>query len=207
MPTYSESETSANGMLDFISGDLIEVAYRDNVGNTHRDNARDISVSGYVEGTWLSDSTYIVTGDVFVDYSDTLTIEPGVVVKFNGNYVLSVRGSLFANGAEGDSIIFEPYDMTSAYDGMWKGIKLEHSSSSSPSKIELSYFRTSYGGNTSWPYGAVAVYNKKSYSDGIDSITVSHGEIHNSSYKGVYVYSNDGTADYGQVYVLSLIHI
>ncbi|SVD09476.1 uncharacterized protein METZ01_LOCUS362330, partial [marine metagenome] len=86
MPTYFESQTSANGILDFISGDFIEVVYRDNVGNTHRDNARDITVSGYVDGTWMSDSTYIVTGDVYVTYSDTLTIEPGVMVKFNGNY-------------------------------------------------------------------------------------------------------------------------
>ena len=201
MPTYFESQTSANGILDFISGDFIEVVYRDNVGNTHRDNARDITVSGYVEGTWLSDSTYIVTGDVYVNYDDTLTIEPGVVVKFNGNYGLTVYGSLFANGAAGDSIIFEPYDMTSTYNGMWKGIKMQYSSSTWPSKIELSYFRTSYGGNNSWPNGAVAVYDKRSYSDGIDSITVSHGEIHNSSYNGVYVYGNDGTADYGQVYV------
>ena len=160
MPTYFESQTSANGMLDFISGDFIEAVYRDNVGNTHRDNARDITVSGYVEGTWLSDSTYIVTGDVYVDYNDTLTIEPGVVVKFNGNYGLYVYGSLFANGAVGDSIIFEPNDMTTPNNGMWKGIKLLYSSSSWPSKIELSYFRTSYGGNNSWPYGAVAVSNK-----------------------------------------------
>ena len=78
---------------------------------------------------------------------------------------------------------------------------MQYSSSTWPSKIELSYFRTSYGGNNSWPNGAVAVYDKRSYSDGIDSISVSHGEIHNSSYNGVYVYGNDGTADYGQVYV------
>ncbi|HIB72726.1 MAG TPA: hypothetical protein EYO50_02285, partial [Candidatus Marinimicrobia bacterium] len=49
MPTYSEDQTSKNGVLDFISGDLIEAVYIDNVGNTHRDNARDITVSGYVE--------------------------------------------------------------------------------------------------------------------------------------------------------------
>jgi len=99
MPTYSESETSTNGMLDFISGDVIEAVYRDNEGNTHTNSTRDITVSGYVEGTWVSDSTYIVTGDVYVDYDDTLTIEPGVMVKFYNYYGLYVYGSLFANGA------------------------------------------------------------------------------------------------------------
>ena len=140
MPTYSESETSTNGMLDFISGDVIEAVYRDNEGNTHTNSTRDITVSGDVEGTWLSDSTYIVSGDVYVGYYDTLTIEPGVMVKFNGDYGLFVRGSLFANGEDRDSIFFEPYDMTSPSDGMWKGIKLEHSSSGGgQSKICLLY--------------------------------------------------------------------
>ena len=111
MPTYIESETSTNGMLDFISGDVIEAVYRDNEGNTHTNSTRDITISGDVEGTWLSDSTYIVTGEVWVSSSDTLTIEPGVVVKFNGNYGLHVNGSLFANGDGRDSIFFEPYDL------------------------------------------------------------------------------------------------
>ncbi|SVB57731.1 uncharacterized protein METZ01_LOCUS210585, partial [marine metagenome] len=202
MPTYSEAETSTNGMLDFISGDLIEAVYRDNEGNTHTNSTRDITISGWVYGTWVSDSTYIVTGDVYVDQDDTLTIEPNVIVKFNGYYGLYVYGSLFANGAAGDSIIFEPYDMTSPSDGMWNGIKLVESYSWIPSKIELSYFRTSYGGNFNyWPYGAVTVYSKASSSGGIDSITVSHGEIHNSSYLGAVVQNNHGHEDYGQVYV------
>ena len=59
-----------------------------------------------VEGNWV-DTTYIVQSNIHVNNGDTLTIAPGATIKFDGNYVFEVRGSLFANGTETDSIIFE----------------------------------------------------------------------------------------------------
>jgi len=60
-----------------------------------------------VDTTWsLSDSPYIVTGDVTVNNSSTLTIEPGVEIRFGtetGIFIGSYRdnfGSLSAKGTE-----------------------------------------------------------------------------------------------------------
>jgi parallel beta-helix repeat protein len=63
-----------------------------------------------VEGTF-SDSTwtkagspYHVVGDITVE---SLTIEPGVEILFDGNYNFEITGLLTAIGTEGDSIIFK----------------------------------------------------------------------------------------------------
>ena len=41
-----------------------------------------------------ANSPYIIDGDVYVDQGVTLTLEPGVVVKFNGFYSLIISGNL-----------------------------------------------------------------------------------------------------------------
>ena len=119
--------------------------------------------NGYYSGTWAGDTTYLVTGDIYVDYGDTLTIGAGAHFKFQGNYKIEVRGSLFANGTVTDSIIFEPNDANSTSNGQWSGIKVYGYTHGSARKVELSYFRMSYGGNGNWPQGALVVYNTGSH--------------------------------------------
>jgi hypothetical protein len=66
-------------------------------------------VSGgiYNNTTWtLNNSPYIVTGDIVLFPDKTLTIEPGVEVRFNGYFTLEIRGILSAIGTETDSIKF-----------------------------------------------------------------------------------------------------
>jgi len=66
----------------------------------------------YVEGpitqdtVWtLVDSPFVVSKDVTVYSNATLTIEPGVEVKFGGNFSLLIWGKLYANGT-GNTITF-----------------------------------------------------------------------------------------------------
>ena len=165
-----------------------------------------ITVPGgvYHNVTW-TDTTYIVTGDIYVGHGNTLTIEAGAHIKFQGDYRFHVEGSLIANGTVTDSIIFEPYDANATSNGQWGGLKFLYHSWDQTSKVELSYFRTSYGGNGSWPNGAVAVYNKESDQSGIDSVMISHGLIHNSSNRGVWVYNNGGSNNYDLAYHIETI--
>ena len=71
-----------------------------------------IEVSDIQTGRWgLENSPYIVTGNINIPANSTLTIEPGVVVKFAGYYNIQVQGTLQAVGNVGKRIVF-----TSAHD-------------------------------------------------------------------------------------------
>jgi len=65
--------------------------------------------AGAVGGTWnASGSPYLIEGDIEILAFDSLTIEPGVEVIFQGHYRFTVFGSLFALGTAMDSIYFYP---------------------------------------------------------------------------------------------------
>ncbi|MEA9415017.1 right-handed parallel beta-helix repeat-containing protein [Flavobacterium sp. PL02] len=65
-----------------------------------------ILVSGNVNGLWTKGNTYKVTGNITVPNGQTLTIEEGVEVKFDGYYSLIVNGTLLANGSANNYIKF-----------------------------------------------------------------------------------------------------
>jgi hypothetical protein len=67
------------------------------------------NVSGSIHDntTWsLANSPYHVTGNIIVFPGNTLTIEPGVWVIFDGNYELEIRGEIVANGDTSNRIHF-----------------------------------------------------------------------------------------------------
>ncbi|HWA26627.1 MAG TPA: hypothetical protein VG734_13285, partial [Lacunisphaera sp.] len=68
-----------------------------------------VNVSGDQTGnvSWtLANSPYTVTGNVHVPVGSTLTIEPGVSIKYAGAYQIYVRGTLLANGTSLAPIAF-----------------------------------------------------------------------------------------------------
>ena len=82
-----------------------------------------------VSGAWLkASSPYFVVGDIYIPSEETLTIEPGVEVKFEGNFEISVYGTLIANGTEEDPIEFATINVT---DSTWSGISFYSGSSES----------------------------------------------------------------------------
>ena len=57
--------------------------------------------------TWDKvDGEYVVVGNITLNSGNTLTIDPGVIVKFAGNHTFNVGGNLQALGTSGDKIIF-----------------------------------------------------------------------------------------------------
>lgn len=100
------------------------------------------TVSGgiYTSTTWTkSNSPYIVTGNIVIFPAGTLNIEPGVTVKVNSYKYLEVRGKLFANGSQTDSIIFA-HNSSNDTSNYWDGIKIK---STQGAIGEFSYLRIS----------------------------------------------------------------
>lgn len=78
---------------------------------------------GIYEDTTLTvdQSPYIVTDDLIVFPDITLTIEPGVILKFDDDKKLEIRGKLNAIGNEDNHIVFTS-NSSNPMMGSWKGI-------------------------------------------------------------------------------------
>ncbi len=86
----------------------------------------------YVEGTitkdtiWtLIDSPFILSNDTTIDSTATLTIEPGVQVRFGANFSIIVNGAIVANGTEERKILFTTNDPLQQYP--WQTIQVNGS--------------------------------------------------------------------------------
>jgi hypothetical protein len=88
-------------------------------------NATNVSGGIYSNTTWtLANSPYIVVDTVVVFPGVTLTIEPGVVVKFDDDKGLEIRqASLIAVGTITDSIVFTS-NSSSPFPGIWREMYL-----------------------------------------------------------------------------------
>lgn len=79
-------------------------------------------VSGNQSGTWtLTNSPYQVTGDITIPVGQTLNIEAGVNIIFQGYYRIYVNGKIMANGTEAQPVVFTPANHNTG----WGGIRLD----------------------------------------------------------------------------------
>jgi predicted outer membrane repeat protein len=103
--------------------------------------AQTVVPGGTVSGVWNSaGSPYLVQGAIMIANGTTLTIEPGVVVEFQGSYKLLVMGQILAQGNETDSICFTTTDTTVG----WLGIRFDNTSATNDSS-KFSYCVFSLG--------------------------------------------------------------
>ena len=127
-------------------------------------------------GTWLDHNVpYIITGDFVVDDGDTLTIDAGTEIKFNGNRTMTVYGALVADGTPSEHITFTSYESVPA-PGDWRYV---HFYVSEPGSM-LDYCDFSYGGSLD---GNIKCQTT-------DAFPISNCSFTNSQTAGIYLREN-----------------
>ena len=144
-------------------------------------------VSGAIASntTWAA-GVFYVSGDITVNAGVTLTIQPGVIVKFAAGRGMTVRGTLTAVGTAGSPVVFTAWTddsyggdsngggASAGTPGYWNRIYFENTSSS---RIEHAVVR--YGGSGS--QGNVYIYQS--------NVPVISSTILNGSSYGIYTYN------------------
>lgn len=151
----------------------------------------EVSGTISVDTTWTAaGSPYVVTGNIVVTQGVTLTVEPGVQVRFDAFRTLTIDGGLVARGTNSGYIIFTS-NSTNPWPGQWGFIAF------TPTSIDatydgsgnylagsiLEYVRVEYAGDDS-VQGAVSLDNASPY--------IHHTRIQYSDSGGIYS-TNGGT--------------
>ncbi len=115
---------------------------------------------GNVSGTWMAScSPYIIEGDLTVPNGETLTIEPGVWVKFMDRYPINVQGSVVAEGDNTNTggIVFTAVNP----DKGWGGFDIVESVATESISFDNCIFEygSAYGENLLNAGGAIAIAN------------------------------------------------
>ncbi|MDB4303941.1 right-handed parallel beta-helix repeat-containing protein, partial [Desulfosarcina sp.] len=90
-------------------------------------------------GTWLDQGVpYVINGNCTVADLETLTINPGVEIKFNANNYFRVYGSLIANGTDSEHIVFTSNQAVPSK-GDWNRIFFSAAENSSMMYCDMDY--------------------------------------------------------------------
>ena len=104
--------------------------------------------AGSVSGTWSSSgSPFLVQGSIIIPDGQTLTIDPGVNVIFQGSYQMFVQGRILAEGTVSDSITFTAQDTTIG----WRGIRFDNTPTTNDSS-KIMFCKILHGKNLNYLY-------------------------------------------------------
>jgi parallel beta-helix repeat protein len=159
-------------------------------GNTAAGNrVNGIGMAGTLNAdtVWEYDLPYVVDGSLTLDLNTTLTIQPGVVVKFTAGGRFTVNGRLLAQGDPDHRIVFTSLKddsiagdtngdgiATAPAAGNWESVRF----ASTAGQSALDYVTVRYGGSNS-STGAL-------FLDG-SAPTLGHLIVMGSQYRGLYV--------------------
>jgi len=137
----------------------------------------DIS-GGKIKGKWaLSDSPFLIHGEVTIPNGETLEIEPGVSIVFEGHYKLNVQGRILAVGSREAMIKFTAQDTILG----WHGLRFNETSPANDSS-KIVYCQISHGkavgeSNIDRCGGAIFIRN-------FDKLIISHCSLMNNETDG-----------------------
>lgn len=101
--------------------------------------------AGEVSGVWTKlNSPYYINGEIIIPDGETLNIDPGVEVIFNGHFRFIVKGCLMAIGIPQDTIVFTSLNKETS----WYGLRFDqiHTTNDSSKliycKIQYAYAST-----------------------------------------------------------------
>ncbi len=97
-----------------------------------------ILVNGNVSGAWTNNNTYIVNGNLTIPFGQTLTVQQGTSIRFNGHYSITANGVFSAVGSQSSPIIFTSNKINPTSND-WHGIVL-NTPGSIIEKCSLEYF-------------------------------------------------------------------
>ncbi len=134
-----------------------------------------IIYGGEISGIWtLDDAPYLISGDVIIPDGETLIIEPGVIVEFQGHFRFSVLGRLLAVGTQEQMIKFTPVNTEVGWFGI-RFIDTPHTNDES----QIIFAEIEYGNaeNGTAPFegsgGGIAIIN-------YDNVLISDCDIHHN---------------------------
>ncbi|MDP2935063.1 MAG: NosD domain-containing protein, partial [Dehalococcoidia bacterium] len=125
---------ASSALLAPVPWPTVRMGVINHAHTAHADGPTNVSGIISSDTTWTrANSPYIVTGSILVSQGVTLTVAPGVTVKFDGNYNLRVDGTLRAIGTTYNGILFTS-NRPSPSPGNWPHIEL--SSTSPPASFD-----------------------------------------------------------------------
>jgi len=123
-------DTTGLNLPEFdINGNVRITENRIDIGAFENSSFIDENVFGgciYTNSEWNYD-TIKITNDIVIRNNKTLTISPGTIVEFQGNYNIDVKGRIIAIGTPDQPIIFTVTDTLNFYNlntpqGGWGGV-------------------------------------------------------------------------------------
>lgn len=150
----------------------------------------------YVEGPitqdtiWtLTDSPFAVSKNVTIYQNATLTIEPGVEIRFGGKFSLIVNGQLIANGTQDKMITFTSNkDQPEA--GDWNAIEFNGTEPSTLAYCSIKYAKhgtTIKDGNVEIKNCEISDNLENSITIVNSTVKIQNNEIANNHQSGIYV--------------------
>ncbi len=109
------------------------------------------NLTGVIQGTLKSDSTYYLTGNITIPKGDTLTILPGATVKATGNFSINLSGYLVCVGTPVKTILLTTNSSPVIGQGYWGGIQAD-----SFANITMKYTHMNWTGGSDGQGGYLA---------------------------------------------------